>query len=133
MTAALGWRGARLPKPRRRRRLIPGQQVRKEVYDAIIDDVVEREFTTLDRQVRNFWIAVSAKEGGEAVTRCRRYDDGKGLSKLVGTGDRVRVKGYFKFRRYEKDGVTKTARTFVVEDLKVERLQGPSQRRVANH
>jgi single-stranded DNA-binding protein len=104
---------------------IPGKQVRKEVYDPIIDDVVEREFTTLDRQVRTFSIAVSAKkdEDSEAVTRWIRCDDWKGLSKLVATGDRVRVKGYFKFRRYEKDGVTKTARTFVVEDLKVERLK----------
>jgi single-stranded DNA-binding protein len=39
----------------------------------------------------------------------------------VAKGDRVKVKGYFRERSYEKDGETKTVRDFVVKDLKVER------------
>ena len=41
-------------------RTIPGKQVTKEVYDPIIDDLVEREFTTPEREVRTFSIAVSS-------------------------------------------------------------------------
>ena len=45
----------------------------------------------------------------------------RGLSRLVGKGDRVKVKGHFRERTYQKDGETKTVRDFVVEDLKIER------------
>ena len=33
----------------------------------------------------------------------------------------MKVKGHFRERTYQKDGETKTARDFVVEDLKIER------------
>jgi hypothetical protein len=33
----------------------------------------------------------------------------------------VRVTGYFTYRRYEKDGELKTARTFVVKNLQIEK------------
>ena len=51
-------------------RTIPGKQVTKQFYDPIIDDMVEREFTTPEREVRTFSIAVSKKDPeGNDVTR----------------------------------------------------------------
>jgi single-stranded DNA-binding protein len=51
-------------------RTIPGKQVTKQFYDPIIDDMVEREFTTPEREVRTFSIAVSKKDpAGNDVTR----------------------------------------------------------------
>jgi single-stranded DNA-binding protein len=103
---------------------IPSKEVTKEVYDPIIDEVVERQYTAPEREVRNFSIAVSAKQDDdEVVTRWIRCEDWKGLSKLIGKGDRVKVKGYFKVRPYEKDGERKTSRSFVVEELNIERLK----------
>ncbi len=103
-------------------RAIPGKQVTKQVYDPIVDDLVEREFTTSEREVRTFSIAVSRKDAaGQEFTRWIRCDDWKGLSRLVAKGDRVIVKGHFSERSYEKDGETKIARNFIVEDLKIER------------
>ena len=103
-------------------RTIPGKQVTKEVYDPIIDDLVEREFTTPEREVRTFSIAVSKKDAdGKEVTRWIRCDDWKGLSRLVRKGDRVKVKGTFRQRSYQKDGETKTVRDFVIQDLAFER------------
>ena len=84
--------------------------------------MVEREFTTPEREVRTFSIAVSKKDPeGNDVTRWIRCDDWAHLSRLVGKGDRVKVKGHFRERTYQKDGETKTVRDFVVEDLKIER------------
>ena len=98
-------------------RTIPGKQVTKQFYDPIIDDMVEREFTTPEREVRTFSIAVSKKDTeGNDVTRWIRCDDWNRLSRLVGKGDRVKVKGHFRERTYQKDGETKTVRDFVVED-----------------
>ena len=75
-------------------RTIPGKQVTKQFYDPIIDDMVEREFTTPEREVRTFSIAVSKKDDeGKDVTRWIRCDDWNRLSRLVGKGDRVKVEG----------------------------------------
>lgn len=109
-------------------RTIPGKQVTKQFGIGrlppapILDDMVEREFTTPEREVRTFSIAVSKKDTeGNDVTRWIRCDDWNRLSRLVGKGDRVKVKGHFRERSYQKDGETKTVRDFVVEDLKIER------------
>ena len=45
-------------------RTIPGKQVTKQFYDPIIDDMIEREFTTPEREVRTFSIAVSSNAEG---------------------------------------------------------------------
>jgi single-stranded DNA-binding protein len=102
---------------------IPGKPMTKKVYDPIIDDLVERDFTTSDREVRTFSIAVSAADdGGDRVTRWIRCIDWLGLSKLIRKGDRLRVKGYFRHRRYvAKDGETKSVRELVLQDLGIER------------
>lgn len=92
------------------------------------DEEVEREVTTPERELRTFTIYVSKRDGaGELISRRIYCDDWKGLSRLLGAGDRVKVTGYFKHRRYEKDGETKTARNFVVQDLKIERLKTRQQ------
>ena len=103
-------------------RTLPGRQFTKEVYDPIIDDLVERDFASPEREVRTFSIAVSKKDAeGNEITRWIRCDDWKRLSRAIGKGDRVKVKGYFRERSYEKDGETKTFRNFIVEDLGIER------------
>mgnify|MGYP001199733540 FL=1 len=103
-------------------RTIPGRQFTKQFYDPIIDDMVERELSTPEREVRTFSIAVSKKDAeGNDVTRWIRCDDWHQHSRLVGKGDRVRVTGHFRERTYQKDSETKTVRNFVVEDLKIER------------
>ena len=43
-------------------RTIPGKQVTKQFYDPIIDDMVERDFTTPEREVRTFSITLSEKD-----------------------------------------------------------------------
>ena len=99
-------------------RTIPGKQVTKQFYDPIIDDMVEREFTTPEREVRTFSIAVSKKDTeGNDVTRWIRCDDWNRLSRLVGKGDRVKVKGHFRERSYEKDGETVFGMAFTAEEI----------------
>ncbi len=72
--------------------------------------------------MRTFSITVSKKDAeGKEVTRWIRCDDWKGLSRLVRKGDRVKVKGTFRERSYQKDGETKTVRDFVIQDLAFER------------
>lgn len=113
-------------------RTIPGKQVTKEVYDPIIDDTVEREFTTSEREVRTFSIAVSKKDSeGNDVTRWIRCDDWNNLSRLVRKGDRVKIKGHFRERTYQKDGETKTVHDFLVKDLKSRAPQDPGPSAVA--
>jgi single-stranded DNA-binding protein len=103
-------------------RTLPAKEVAKSYYDPIVDEVVERQYTTSDREVRTFSIAVSKRDpDGKDVTRWIRCDDWNQHSRLVAKGDRVKVKGYFRERSYEKDGETKTVRDFVVKDLKIER------------
>lgn len=108
-------------------RSFPGKQVTANHYDPIIDDVVTREYTTQDRELRTFAIAVTKKvKKGKKVERITRWiqcNDWEGLttSMLVRKGDRVGVRGYFRERSYEKDGERKTAKNFIVQDLTVER------------
>jgi single-stranded DNA-binding protein len=106
---------------------IPGKEMTKKVYDPVTDDIVEREYTTPEREVRTFSIAVNYKQDGKVLTRWIRCDDWTGLSALVSTSDRVRLKGYFKVRSYEKDGEPKSVRIFVVKDLKIERSKVRSE------
>jgi single-stranded DNA-binding protein len=110
------------PQPR----TIPAKTVERAVYDVVSDDVVEREIATPEREVRTFSIAVTGRNAdGETVTRWIHCDDWNGHSKDVKKGDRVRVKGFFRERRYDRDGETVTARIFVIKDLAVERHAKP--------
>ena len=103
---------------------IPAKEVTREFFDPLIDDVVTRPFTKPEQSVRNFSIAVSARgEDGEIATAWVRCADWDGHSFRVRKGDRVRVTGYFTYRRYEKDGELKTARTFVVRNVQIEKYR----------
>lgn len=99
-----------------------GEEVTRQVYDPIIDDVVEIPFTTKDRELRTFSIAINkTAEDGEEITRWIRCSDWRNVSTLVRKGDRVRVVGSFRTRTVEKDGETKTYRNFDVQELTIER------------
>ena len=69
-------------------RTIPGKQVTKQFYDPIIDDMVEREFTTPEREVRTFSIAVSKKddEGNDGVRTLWPLDPLRRLAPLLPPG-----------------------------------------------
>ena len=56
---------------------------------------------------------------GQSPVRCAAWTPLP--PRTPGKGDRVKVKGHFRERTYQKDGETKTVRDFVVEDLKIER------------
>jgi len=104
-------------------RTIPARTAHRDVYDVLLDKVVTEEVAVPERELRTFSIAVNQRtEENETVTRWIRCDDWDGHSKLVSTGDRVKVLGYFKERRYEKDGEMKTVRTFTVQSLQTVRL-----------
>ncbi len=101
---------------------ISGKDFTKNVYDAIIDEVVERQFTGKDKELRTFSIAVSKKdESGTEVTRWVRCTDWKGNSTLLRKGDRVALKGFFREHEYEKDGEKKTAKDFQVLEVSVQK------------
>jgi single-stranded DNA-binding protein len=103
-------------------RTIPGKPITKAIYDEMIDEVVEREFTTSDRELRTFSIAVELPNThDEKSTRWIHCADWKDLSPLVRKGDRVKVTGRFSERSYEKDGVTKIWREFILETLSIVR------------
>jgi hypothetical protein len=73
-------------------RTLPAREVTKEVYDSIIDDVVERAYTTRERELRTFSIAVSGRDDqGQPITRWIRCTDWHNLSRLVFPGYRVQV------------------------------------------
>jgi hypothetical protein len=76
-------------------------------------------------RARTFSIAVNYKEEGsdEKHTRWIQCADWKGLSKTVRKGDRLRVTGSFRERRYQdKKEEWKTVRTFTLVDLEIEHL-----------
>jgi single-stranded DNA-binding protein len=103
-------------------RVLPSGPVQREVYDALSDAVVVREYTLDERQLRTFSITVSGRtEDGETVTRWIRCNDWDGLSVRVTKGDRVKLSGHFRENRYEKDGAMKTVRVFEITRLKIER------------
>lgn len=109
----------------------PGKDVTYERYDPINDEVVEDQITTEEKTLVTFSIAINRKvrkgkgkkAGEEKFTRWVRCTDWNGLATAaeIHTGDRVRVRGRFRERVYEKDGEQKTAKDFIVSDLSVER------------
>lgn len=104
----------------RETRTIPGKQVTKQFYDPIIDDMVEREFTTPEREVRTFSIAVGKKDAeGNDVTRWIRCDDWNRLSRLVGKGERVRSRVTSASAPTRRTARRRPCEDFVVEDLKI--------------
>ncbi len=96
----------------------------RPVYDAIIDEPVEREFQKPGREFRTFSIAVNAKDAdGQPLTRWHRCIDWNGLSANYRKGDRVAVSGFFVVRTFEKDGETKSYRELVVTGASLEKMK----------
>ncbi len=109
-------------------RSIPAKTVAKPVYDPVTDQVVTREFEKPSRTLRTFSLAVNAKgAAGEPITRWIRCEDWRNVSAAVRKGDRLRLRGYFVTRTYEKDGEPKDVRAFVVKALHVERSKSNSE------
>jgi single-stranded DNA-binding protein len=100
------------------------QVITRPVYDALIDDAVEREFQRPGREFRTFSLAVNAKDAeGQPITRWHRCIDWQGLTATYRKGDRVALTGFFKVRKYQKDGEPKEVRELVVTGAKLERMK----------
>ena len=101
------------------------QVITHSVYDALIDDAVERDFHKPGREFRTLSLAVNAKdrEGNPLPTRWIRCIDWNGLTATYRKGDRVAVTGFFKVRTYEKDGETKEIRELVVTETRLEKMK----------
>ena len=101
------------------------QVITRPVYDALIDDAVERDFHKPGREFRTFSLAVNAKdaEGNPLPTRWHRCIDWNGLTATYRKGDRVAITGFFKVRRYEKDGETKEFRELVITGARLEKMK----------
>lgn len=96
----------------------------RPVYDSLIDDAIEREFHKPGRDFRTFTLAVNAKDAqGLPITRWHRCIDWQGLTATYRKGDRVALTGFFKVRKYEKDGEIKEMRELVVTEAKLERIK----------
>ena len=100
---------------------ISGKDYTKNVYDAIIDEVVERQFTGRTRSC-----ARSRSPSPRRTRPAARSPAGFAAptgrdSKLLRKGDRVALKGYFREHSYEKDGEPKTARDFQVLEVSVQK------------
>jgi len=101
------------------------QIITRPVYDALIDDAVERDFHKPGREFHTFSLAVNAKdaEGNPLPTRWIRCIDWNGLTATYRKGDRVAITGFFKVRTYEKDGEDKQIRELVVTGARLEKMK----------
>ena len=101
------------------------QVITRSVYDAVIDDAVERDFHKPGRELRTFSLAVNAKDraGNPLPTRWIRCIDWNGLTTTYRKGDRVAITGFFKVRSYEKDGEVREIRELVVTEARLEKMK----------
>ena len=94
---------------------LTGQTVSRSTFDPSTDDVVTEEFTKPDREIRVASLAINYTDAeGQDQIRWIRLVDFQGHLAPYGKGDLLSVLGYFKNRKYEKDGQTKEIREFVV-------------------
>ena len=109
------------PEPRSTRE----QVITRSVYDAVIDEPVEREFRKPAREFHTFSLAVNAKdaEGQPLPTRWHRCIDWNRLTTSYRKGDRVALTGFFKERTYLKDDQPQQIREFVITGAKLEALK----------
>jgi single-stranded DNA-binding protein len=102
-----------------------GRTLAKETYDPIIDEVRVEEFTTRDRELRTASLAVNyVGSDGEDLLRWVRLVDFQEHLVQRRKGDRLKVRGYFRDRKYlDKDGQTKTIREFVLTSAELQSLK----------
>ena len=99
----------------------PERVTSRSVYDPILDDAVEREYTRPGREYRTVNLAVNAKDAARQPlpTRWHRCIDWRGLTTHYRQGDRVVLTGFFRVRQYEKDGQTEQIRELIVTDAQL--------------
>jgi single-stranded DNA-binding protein len=98
-----------------------GRTVSREVYDIALDDVVVREHTTAERQIRTVSFAVNGKDGdGEEIVRWHRLVDFADYLTGCQKGDRLKVTGYFRDRAYVKDGEEKSIRELILTAAEIQ-------------
>jgi len=98
---------------------ITGRTSTRDSYDPISDEVVVKETTAPDRQIRTASLAVSAADSdGTEITRWHRLVDFQDHLATYIKGDCIKVRGYFRDRQYLKDGERKTIREFIVTSSK---------------
>ncbi len=102
-------------------RTIPAKTVTKNVYDNMIDEVVEKTYETRERYFLTFSLATGGY--GDKPTRWHNVVDWEGIAFQLRQGDRIRATGHFEDRTYKKDGEEKTARQFVLHSFSIERLK----------
>lgn len=102
------------PKPHS----IPAKTFTKTVYDEILDDAVEREFTYPERNFLTYSVATGGYE--DKPLRWIYCVDWEGNAFRARKGDRLELQGYFEERSYvDKDGEVKTVRQLVVESCRI--------------
>jgi single-stranded DNA-binding protein len=105
-------------------RTFASRTVTREVYDEMIDDPVERDFTQPAKTFRTVRFAVNGRDAqGLPITHWHRLVDFSDHLALYRKGDRIQVQGFFRDRQYTKEGVTHTVRELIVTSAKAERLK----------
>ena len=101
-------------------KLIPSRVSSKVIYDEIIDDEREIEFTTKEKEVYNLSLAINGEdENGERYTRWVRCTDWHGVTRNLRRGDFVQLTGYFQENVVRKDDQVKTYKNFIVNDVRI--------------
>jgi len=103
-------------------RSIPAKVFTKKVYDAMIDDVVEKETTLPERNFLVFSVACGGYD--DVPLRWINCVDWDGHAFRARKGDTVELYGFFEDRTYKNQaGETKTARQFVVENCWIRKMK----------
>jgi single-stranded DNA-binding protein len=105
-----------------------GRTVSQEVYDIVTDQVVVREHTTAERQIRTVSLAVNGKDAnGDEILRWHRLVDFADYLTDCRKGDRLKVTGYFRDRTYLKDGEEKSIRELVLTGAEIQPKKDKAQ------
>jgi single-stranded DNA-binding protein len=98
-----------------------GRTVSQEAYDIVTDQVVVREHTTAERQIRTVSLAVNGKApDGEEIVRWHRLVDFADYLTDCRKGDRLKVTGYFRDRTYLKNGEERSIRELVLTAAEIQ-------------
>jgi single-stranded DNA-binding protein len=105
-----------------------GRTVSQEVYDIVTDQVVVREHTTAERQIRTVSLAVNGKDGnGDEILRWHRLVDFANYLTDCRKGDRLKVTGYFRDRTYFKNGEERSIRELVLTAAEIQPKKDKAQ------
>ena len=109
-------------------RILKGRTVTKEHYDIAKDEVVTREHTTAEREIRTGSLAVNGRDQDEEpITRWHRLVDFQEHLAACRKGDRLKVTGFFRDRSYMKDGEEKSIRELVLASAEIQPKRVPAE------